>query len=115
VGKPFERNSFRNRGFKTVNLRVMKDFKIGERARVQLSAEMFNLFNFDNVIIGGAVSTTNFIYGLGVNADGTTAPVRTDALGPTFMRVKRPDGLYDANNFQIGTPFQAQFGVRFFF
>jgi hypothetical protein len=115
VGVPFERNAFRNRGFKTVNLRVLKDIKFGEKARLQLSGEMFNLFNFDNVIIGGAVSTTNFIYGLGVNADGSAAPARTDALGPTFMRLKRPDGRYDANNYQIGTPFQVQFGVRFFF
>jgi len=95
---------------------LLKDFKIGEKARVQLSAEMFNLFNFKNVIIGPAgLNNTNTIYGLGINADGSTAPARTDAFGPTFMRVTRPDGLYDANNFQIGTPFQAQFGVRFFF
>jgi hypothetical protein len=116
VGVPFARNTFRNKGFKTVNLRLLKDFKLGERARVQLSAEMFNLFNFKNVIIGpGALNSVNTTYGLGINADGTTAAARADALGPTFMRIKRPDGLYDANNFQIGTPFQAQFGVRFFF
>ena len=115
-GVPFARNAFRNLGFKTVNLRLLKDIKLGEKARVQLSAEMFNLFNFKNVIIGpAALNNANTTYGLGINADGTTAPVRTDAFGPTFMRVKRPDGLYDANNFQIGTPFQAQFGVRFFF
>ncbi len=115
-GVPFARNAFRNLGFKTVNLRLLKDIKLGEKARVQLSAEMFNLFNFKNVIIGpAALNSANTTYGLGINADGTTAPARTDAFGPTFMRVKRPDGLYDANNFQIGTPFQAQFGVRFFF
>ena len=94
----------------------MKDIKLGEKYTVQLSAEMFNLFNFKNVIIGPAdINNTNTIYGLGINADGTAAPARTDAFGPTFMRLKRPDGLYDANNSQIGTPFQAQFGVRFVF
>jgi hypothetical protein len=31
------------------------------------------------------------------------------------MRLKRSDGLFDANNSQLGTPFQAQFGVRFMF
>ena len=86
------------------------------KARLQLSFEAFNVFNFKNVIIGPAsINNTNTIYGLGISADGSTAPVRTDALGPTFMRLKRPDGLYDTNDFQLGVPFQAQFGVRFFF
>ena len=31
------------------------------------------------------------------------------------MRLKRPDGLYDANDSQLGTPFQAQFGIRLIF
>ena len=116
VGKEFPRNYFRNVGWKTVNLRVLKDFKLHEKYTVQLSAEMFNLFNFNNVIIGPADNqNTNTIYGLGINADGTTAAPRTDSFGPTFMRIKRPDGLYDANNSQLGTPFQAQFGVRLMF
>ena len=116
VGVPFERNAFRNRGFKTVNLRLLKDFKLGEKARLQLSAEMFNLFNFKNIIIGpAALNNVNTTYGLGINADGTAAAPRSDSLGPTFMRIVRPDGLYDANNLQLGTPFQAQFGVRLFF
>jgi hypothetical protein len=116
VGVPFARNAFRNKGFKTVNIRLIKDIKLGEKARVQLSAEMFNLFNFKNVVIGPAANNTvNTTYGPGINADGTVAAARADALGPTFMRLKRPDGLFDANNTQIGTPFQAQFGVRLLF
>jgi len=111
VGVEFPRDYFRNLGFKTVNLRIMKDFKLGEKYKVQLSAEMFNLFNFKNVVVGlpGAL-TTNYIYGLGVDASGNTV-----APNAAFMRVQLPNGLYDANNFQIGTPFQAQFGVRFMF
>ncbi len=116
VGVPFARNSFRNKGFKTVNLRLLKAFRVGEKARVELSAEMFNLFNFKNIIVGpAALNNVNTTYGLGISADGSAAPARTDALGPTFMRIKRPDGLYDANNLLLGTPFQAQFGVRFIF
>jgi hypothetical protein len=116
VGVPFPRNYFRNYGFKSTNLRVMKDLRFHEKYVVQLSAEMFNMFNWKNVIIGPAdVNNTNTIYGLGINTDGTVAPARTDSFGPTFMRLKRPDGLYDANNTQLGTPFQAQFGVRFLF
>ena len=116
VGKEFPRNFFRNKGFKTVNLRILKDFKMGEKYTLQLSAEMFNLFNFDNVIVGPAgLNNVNTIYGLGVDASGNATPPRTDANGPTFMRLKLPNGLYDTNNFQLGTPFQAQFGVRFMF
>ena len=109
VGTPFPRNYFRNEGWKTVNLRVMKDFKLGEKYTVQLSAEMFNLFNFKNVIIGPAdINNTNTVYGKGILEDGSATPIN-----PAFMRLKRPDGLFDANNSQLGTPFQAQFGVRF--
>jgi hypothetical protein len=116
VGVPFGRNSFRNRGWKTANLRVIKEFKLSEKYRLQLSAEMFNLFNWDNVIIGPAgINTANTIYGPGINPDGTTAAARVDANGPTFMRVKLPSGLYDGNNSQVGLPFQFQTGVRFFF
>jgi hypothetical protein len=116
VGTPFPRNYFRNEGWKTVNLRVMKDFRFSEKYTLQLSAELFNLFNFKNVIVGPAdVNNTNTIYGLGINTDGSVAAPRTDVFGPTFMRLKRPDGLYDANNSQIGTPFQAQFGAKFIF
>ena len=116
VGVPFERNAFRNQGINSVNMRLLKDFKMGERMRVQLSAEFFNLFNLKNIIIGpSGINASNTTYGLGINADGTTAPLRSDSLGPTFLRVKRPDGLFDANNLQVGTPYQTQFGVRFFF
>lgn len=116
VGVEFPRDSFRNVGWRTVNLRVLKDFKPSEKYTIQLSAEMFNLFNFNNIVIGPAdVNNTNTIYGLGVNTDGSVAPLRTDSFGQTFMRIRRPDGLYDANNSQIGTPFQAQFGIRFMF
>jgi len=116
VGKEFPRNYFRNLGYKTVNLRLLKDFKLSEKYTLQLSAEMFNLFNLANVIVGPAgINSNNTIYGLGIDASGNPTPPRTDANGPTFMRLKLPSGLYDPNNFQIGTPFQSQFGVRFLF
>jgi hypothetical protein len=105
-GVSFLRNSFRNRQFARTDLRILKSFKIRENMRVQLSAELFNLFNAENVIIGG----NNMVYGAGFQANGTFAPVN-----PTFMRLRLPDGNYDPNNQQIGNPLQAQFGVRFFF
>jgi hypothetical protein len=119
IGVPFTRNSFRNRGWKSLNLRFIKEFRVHEKYRFQLSAELFNAFNWDNVIIGSSANSgannANTIYGPGINANGTVAAARTDANGPTFMRLKLPNGLYDANNGQVGLPFQAQFGARFFF
>ncbi len=106
-GTPFPRNSFRNRAIYGDNLRVLKEFRLkSETRRVELSAEFFNLFNFDNVIFG----TNGGIYGLGVNATGATVPIDS-----RFQLLKTADGKYSTQNSQIGFPFQAQFGVRFFF
>lgn len=106
-GQPFARNGFRNRNYARTDMRILKTIKLkSERMRVQLSAEFFNLFNADNVIIG----SNNFVYGAGYQANGTFAPVNAQ-----FRRLKLTDGYYDPNNQQVGNPFQAQFGVRFFF
>ncbi|BDC52996.1 Oar protein [Bryobacterales bacterium F-183] len=106
-GQPFARNGFRNRNFARTDVRLMKSFKLGpENMRVQLSAEFFNLFNAENVIFGG----NNQVYGAGFQANGTMAPVNAQ-----FRRLRLTDGSYDPNNSQVGNPFQAQFGVRFFF
>ncbi len=108
-GEIYRRNEFRNRGFSTFDTRIMKNFNIGERARVQLSAEFFNLFNTDNVVFAGQGN----IFGPGFQANGTFAP-----QDPRFMRLHRPDqpGVYDAlTTTQVGRPRQMQFGARFFF
>ncbi|MEO8661368.1 MAG: carboxypeptidase regulatory-like domain-containing protein [Bryobacteraceae bacterium] len=106
-GVAFARNSFRNRAVVLGNdLRVMKNFKVGEVRRLQLSAEFFNLFNFDNVIFAGTAN----IYGLGLNTAGATVPA--DAR---WLVLKGSNGKYSTQNQQIGFPFQAQFGARFFF
>jgi hypothetical protein len=106
VGQVFKRNSFRNRGFKNVDLRVLKNFKLGERMKLQFSAELFNLFNFENVVFAGSTN----IYGLGINASGVAVP-----RDPRFQQLRNADGTYFRDNVQLGTPLQAQFGLRFFF
>ena len=106
-GVSMKRNAYRNRGFKTVDLRLLKSFPFGEDKRVEFSAEMFNLFNFDNIVY----DRTNLIYGPGINAvSGAVVPANA-----TFLRLRLPNGLYDPVNNQLGTPFQAQFGLRYFF
>jgi hypothetical protein len=106
-GQPFARNGFRNRNFARTDMRVLKSFKMKrENMRLQLSAEFFNVFNAENVVFGG----NNQVYGAGFQANGTTA-----ATNVAFRRLRLTDGNYDPNNSQVGNPFQAQFGVRFFF
>ena len=107
AGTPFLRNSFRNRGVAGDDLRVMKSFRLhGENMRLDLSGEFFNFLNIANVVYGANA----MIYGAGLKADGTVA-----AIDPRFMRLRAADGRYDTQNSQLGFPFQAQFGARFFF
>lgn len=120
VGVPFLRNSDRNRGFKSVDLRVVKSFQVRERFKIQASAEFFNLFNWDNVVFGGSALT----YGTGVNTTtgAVTGPTFT-APDPTangaqvisFRRLKNANGDYATYNTILGSPRQIQVGVRFFF
>jgi hypothetical protein len=108
------RNAFRNRSFKTIDLRVAKSFALKERAHVQVYGDMFNAFNFDNVgFIPNIAYPSNpaFIYGLGVLTDGKLAPV-----DPRFLRLRTAGGKYDSGTTaQQGTPFQAQLGLRLVF
>jgi hypothetical protein len=105
-GVPFLRNSFRNRAVKNADMRLLKSFNLkGESKRIQLSAELFNLLNIDNVIFAG---NTN-VYGPGIDTAGN--PVAPNA---GFMLLRGADGNYNRVNTQVGNPFQAQFGLRFF-
>lgn len=113
-GLPFLRNSFRNRDYKTVDVRVLKSFAIRESVRLQLSGEIFNAFNFDNVRFLSATNVPDnpaFQYGLGILPNGQIAPV-----SPGFLRLRTASGAYDpATTGQQGTPLQAQIGVRVLF
>jgi len=110
-GVEFARNSFRNQAVKDVDFRFLKNIKINERVKLQFSTEMFNLFNFKNVVIGPVgLNSANTIYGPGIDATGAAVAPRV-----TFMRLKLPNGQYDPNDSQVGSPFQAQFGLRLFF
>jgi hypothetical protein len=106
-GVSMKRNAYRNRGFKNVDLRLLKSFTVTEGKRIEFSAEMFNLFNIDNIVY----DRTNLIYGSGIDpVTGAVVPARS-----TFMQLRLPNGQYDPVNNQLGTPFQAQFGLRLFF
>lgn len=106
-GVSFRRNAYRNRAFKDVDLRFLKAWKFGERTRVEFSTEMFNLFNWDNVVYDRA----NLIYGPGIDA----ATGNAVAARSTFLQLRLANGRFDPTNNQVGTPFQAQFGLRLYF
>ena len=106
-GEPYQRNSFRNRGFRGIDLRALKNFPLTERVKLQFSTEFFNLLDFSNVVYAG----TNLNYGLGI--DPNTG--NTVAAPASFMRLKLPTGEFDPVNTQVGNPFQMQLGLRLIF
>jgi hypothetical protein len=113
-GVPFPRNDFRNLGYRSVDLRVLKSFRVREPLTLQFSAELFNVFNFANVAFASAYDYPNnpaFIYGLGILPNGQTAPPN-----PDFLQLRLPGGGYNpATELQQGTPFEVQLGIRALF
>lgn len=104
-GVAFGRNSFRNRGFANLDLRLLRRFGLGDEATLELSAELFNALNLDNVAFGGF----NSIYGPGVDPDSGAAV----GSAPSFRRLRTADGAYDRSNVQLGGgPLQVQVGAR---
>ena len=108
-GRYFGRNGFRNRGMRNVDMRLLRQFAVSDRSRLELSVELFNALNFDNVEFG----MFNRIYGPGLDLS-TGSPIGPD---PSFLRLRADDGSYDRNNAQVfgAGPFQVQLGVRFYF
>ncbi len=110
-GVPFTRDAFRNEPFKVVNVRVQKSFKIDDHRKVTLSAEAFNVFNWDNIELAGS-AVTNYC----------TAPAPLDCgfgapTNPNFLQIRDQDprstrqGQLLLNN-NPGDPRQIQLGVR---
>ena len=44
-----ERNSLEGPGYRSVDVRVAREFRVGGRARVEVSVDVFNLFNRTNI------------------------------------------------------------------
>ncbi len=108
-GRVIARNTFRNRAFYNVDLRVERLFNMpGERGQIGLSLDFYNVFNFDNVVISAA----NMAYGAGtIVQNGAVVAVPPPA---TFGQLTDSQGRYLLNN-TPGDPFQAQLGLRFQF
>lgn len=87
----------RSHRFFNVDMRVSKIIKFGERFRLSLNADFFNLFNTENLAYG-----SNARLGLSVATSGPTFLQPTSLYGPGFGP-------------PVGRPFTAQFGARFTF
>jgi hypothetical protein len=123
-GVPMPRNAFRDRPVYNFDMRLTKAFKFGERYRAEVTADFFNVFNFDNVVYGTGVSRT---YGIGISQLTGAAPtvdsrfqqlynpancsptLSTGAVNTSFNQ-----SCYNTVN-TPGAPFQMQIGVRFQF
>jgi hypothetical protein len=114
-GVMFKRNSFRNNGFSDTSLRVQKNFVLpNERGKLSFSAEVFNLFNFNNLMFGSG----QMVYGGGtIISNGTLVPQNPTtnpiSAAANFMKLKDSTGSYvsgttagDSRTVQLGLRFQ---------
>jgi Carboxypeptidase regulatory-like domain/TonB dependent receptor len=108
-GVSFKRNSFRNRPFYNVDLRVQKELLIGEKYRLIPSLEFFNVFGFDNIEFLGTTVTNYGNPGINEKTGEVLAP-----SNPLFLQIRNPNGTFITSN-RIGPPFAAQVGIRFLF
>lgn len=114
-GVPFVRNSFRNEPFKELNLRLQKRFKIGGNGHeVILSAEAFNVFNWDNIQLSGS-AVTNYCASPAPADCGFGPPTNPNFLSLTDQNPSSSRfGQLLLNN-NPGAPRQVQFGIRYQF
>jgi hypothetical protein len=111
-GVPFTRNGFRNLPTKEVNVRAQWGPRFNSDNRVLFTAEVFNLFNWDNVQLftaTGGTTSTNYCATPAPDDCGFGPPTN-----PNFLKAKDPSGNYITTN-TPGAPRQVQLGVRFEF
>ncbi|HET7106695.1 MAG TPA: TonB-dependent receptor [Candidatus Acidoferrum sp.] len=106
------RNTFRQKRLINMDLRLSKNLQFGERYRVELIAEAFNIFNHQNVTTvsntGYTISTTG-----SVNSANGNVPCSTAA--PCLSYNSSFGSVTNSNSNIAYTPRQLQIGFRFFF
>jgi hypothetical protein len=108
-GQSFKRNAFRNLAFYNVDARVQKRFGFGETSGLVISAEFFNLFNFENATFAGPQA--NFCAGPTASLIGCGFGAPTNL---NFRQLRDVNGNFIISN-NPGVPFQMQLGARFQF
>jgi outer membrane receptor for ferrienterochelin and colicin len=112
-GVPGQRDRFRNRPTRNVDVRIQRNFKFGEKYVLSPSFEVFNLFKFKNIVFPqqDSLATTTIYGNPGVNEKtGEVLP----ASNPNFFRIKDASNNYLTGN-NPGPPLAMQIGLRFRF
>ena len=92
-GVPSKRNSYRNRSLRFLDLRLQRNFKLGEKFELSPSFEAFNVLNFKNLTYASA---TAFNYGNpGINEN--TGEVLA-ASNPAFLQLRDATGALRNTN-----------------
>ena len=112
---PFTRNFFRNNAVYDFDVRIQKGFKLGERRKLTLTTEIFNVFNYRNIQLAGSTVTQ---YCANTNTPSTNR-CGLDGIGNiNFLQARDNNpasarlGLLLLNNNLGSRPFQAQVGAR---
>jgi hypothetical protein len=113
-GVPFTRNMFRNEPFKEVNFRLQWGAEVAGTRRVLVTAEFFNIFNWDNIQLAGT-AVTNYCAGTAPDDCGFSTPTNPNFLSLTDQNPTSTTfgQLIRTNN--PGAPRQIQLGIRFQF
>lgn len=107
------RNAFRQRNFFNLDVRLLKAFKFGERRRLDLSAEVFNVTRNTNKGFG-VDGVTNFCTSSAALAD-TANPLNVTCPTGYFPSVRAMEPLAAPSTARFGGPRQMQLGLRFVF
>jgi hypothetical protein len=109
-GVSSKRNSYRNRSLRFFDLRLQRNFKLGEKFQLAPSVEIFNAFNFKNITLGSTTATNYGNPGVNENTGAVLAP-----SNPTFLSLRDPvTGALLLTN-SPGNPRQIQLGLRLTF
>ena len=102
-GQVVRRNTFRNIGYSDVSVRLQRHFALAkDKGRLSVFGEIFNLFNFDNVEIGG----NQFTSGPSLSIPSTN---------PNFGKIKDTQGNFLTGGVLRTSPLQLQVGLRYEF
>ena len=106
------RNSFEGFGFANMDFRIARSISIGERYRVELIAESFNIFNRTNFITVDDTAFTLLSSAMNVPTCGSA----TITLGNRCLTVDPADGFLDPRTASstLNSPREWQFALKFF-
>ena len=107
------RNQFRGFGAWQLDFALRREFKLGERARLQYKGELFNIFNHPN--FAGVTTTLGFnaTTGLPTPASAATFGLATQMLGRSLGAGGLGGGFSPL--FQIGGPRSTQLSLKLVF